>query len=125
MPFDTRNRHWLKENLGSHSRSEWNKSARRWEIARNHLRVLVFALAEKYSAVDVYLEFSTTERCNTRCQEATGDDCECSCLGANHAGAAYMASWLRVGETTLVRPGVKRMHLLVRREDVQRGQPAA
>jgi hypothetical protein len=124
LPYQEGNRSWLKESLGRRIRPEWNKEARRWEIARNHFRPLVVALAEKFGAVDVYLEFSTTERCGTRCHEAVGDDCTCSCLGLNHAGAAYMGDWLQVGETTLARPGVKRVRLLVRRENVQRKRSA-
>lgn len=118
MPYHVGNRRWLKEGLGSRTRPEWNKGAHRWEVARTHFRPLVFALAEQFGAVDVYLEFSTIERCDARCREAVGDDCTCSCLGINHAGAAYLSDWPQVGEVTLVRPGVKRVRLLVRREDV-------
>jgi len=53
-------------------RPAWNKPDRRWEIARPHLRVLVTELAERFGEVDVYLEFSATERCDTRCRDAQG-----------------------------------------------------
>ncbi|MES4909131.1 hypothetical protein [Streptomyces sp. NPDC000395] len=73
------------------------------------------ALAERFGEVDVYLEFSTTERCDTNCERATGDDCTCSCMGENHGGAAYWRHWTLVGDTTLVDVGRKVRHYRVLR----------
>ncbi|PRX91937.1 hypothetical protein [Allonocardiopsis opalescens] len=102
MPYHPRNRDWLKSVLGAHSRPAWNRPARRWEIARPHLRTLVEALAHKFGSVDVIVDVRATRHCDTRCQEATGDECTCRCLGDNHGGAAYRKAWLLVGDTTLV-----------------------
>jgi len=116
IPYgDGSNRAWLLETLGPRIRPAWNKPDRRWEIARPHLRVLVTELAERFGEVDVYLEFSVTERRDSRCRDAQGDDCECSCLGENHGGAAYWKHWIPVGETTLIAPGRRQRHLRVRR----------
>jgi hypothetical protein len=58
------------------------------------------------------LDFRQSERCDTRCQRARGDECTCSCLGENHRGAAYWRNWIEVGETTLVASGdILRRHL--------------
>ncbi|MGW2057433.1 hypothetical protein ACWCOZ_26560 [Streptomyces sp. NPDC001840] len=117
MPFQGgSNRRWIKEELGARVRPEWNGDAspRRWEIARPHLRTIVEALADRFGEVEVILQFVTTERCDTRCQEATGDDCECSCLGVNHGGAAYWRKWILVGDTTLVDVDRRERRLLVR-----------
>lgn len=46
--------------------------------------------------------YSQTEKCDQRCRTAGGDDCTCTCEGKHH-GKAQHASWLEVGETTLVR----------------------
>ena len=71
------------------------------------------ALAERFGEVDVLLEYSTTQKCDRRCREAEGDDCECSCLGEHHAGGMYMHGWIEVGETTLIQPGRQLRHMRV------------
>ncbi|WP_344287210.1 hypothetical protein [Streptomyces synnematoformans] len=123
MPYSATNRAWLLDELGSQRiRPDWNKDVTpgRWEIAKPHLRTLIEALADRFGEVDVYLEFSTTERCDRRCQRAEGDDCTCSCRGENHGGSAYWQRWVQVGEDTLVSNiGRVERHYLVRREDLE------
>lgn len=122
IPYgDGSNRRWLRGELGDRIRPHWNTDVtpRRWEIARSHLRTLVEALADRFGEVDVYLEFSTTERCHRRCQEAEHDDCTCSCRGENHGGSAYWKTWIEVGEDILVgNVGRVERHYLVRRQDL-------
>lgn len=117
LPYHPDNRSLIHQVLGSRIRPDWNKEHRRWEIARNHLMPLAHALAAEYGAVDVVLEFNTAERCDTRCQTAEGDDCECSCLGTRHGGGLWGGGWMQVGDTTLIRPGVQVRHLRLIRED--------
>lgn len=123
MPFGATNRAWLHDELGDRIRPEWNATVtpRRWEIAKPHLRTLTEALAMRFGEVHVYLEFSTTERCDRRCQTAAGDDCTCSCRGEYHGGGTYWTSWQLIGEDTLVGPvGRVVRHYVVRREDIGR-----
>lgn len=111
MPYRPRNRAWLHTALGDMIRPEWNSAEHRWEIARPHLMRLAHALADRFGAVDVYLEYKTTDRCDTRCRDAEGDDCECSCLGEHHGGGLWGGGWVQVAETTLVRPEVQVRHM--------------
>ena len=114
MPYEGgSNRAWIHEVLGSRIRPEYNRQTREWEVARDHLLSLVEALAERFGEVDVLLEYSTTQKCDRRCREAQGDDCECSCLGEHHAGGMYMHGWIEVGETTLIKPGRQLRHMRV------------
>jgi hypothetical protein len=116
MPYEPDNRLWLKEALGERIRPTWNREEQRWEIARQHLRTVVERLAERWGEVDVILEFREAERCDTRCRDAQGDDCVCSCLGDNHGGAAYWKNWIEMGDTTLVSSGVlQRTRRVIRR----------
>jgi hypothetical protein len=116
MPYQGgSNRSWLLQELGERIRPDWNKEEGRWEIARPHLATITAALAERFGEVDVYLEFSTTERCDDRCQRAGGDDCTCACMGENHGGAAYWRQWIHVGDSTLVDVGRKVRHYRVQR----------
>lgn len=126
MPYqEGSNRRWILAELGDRMRPEWNITAKRWEIARSHLRTLVEVMAMKFGEIDVYLEFSTRQRCDVRCRDARGDDCVCSCMGENHGGAAYWRHWMLVGDTTLVgNAEVQVRHYRVRRSDViKAGRP--
>lgn len=121
MPYQGgSNRRWLLGELGDRIRPDWNNSVKpaRWEIAKPHLRTLTEALANRFGEVDVYLEFSTTERCHLRCQNAENDDCTCSCRGEHHGGGTYWTRWQLVGEETLIgQVGRVERHYVVRRGD--------
>lgn len=123
MPFGVANRAWLHTELGDRIRPDWNNAVRpgRWEIAKPHLRTLTEALAKRFGEVNVYLEFSTTERCDRNCQGAEYDDCTCSCRGEYHGGGTFWTEWQLVGEDTLVGPvGRAVRHYVVRREGIGR-----
>jgi hypothetical protein len=90
MPNDLgRRRLWLLEQLGERVRPVWLAEQRRWEVARYHLHILAAALAERFGAVDVFLEYGANRICDKRCREALGDDCECSCCGEFHGGGTW------------------------------------
>jgi hypothetical protein len=111
MPYGGSNRSWLHAHLGERIRPDYEGNGV-WAIARNHLQDLVDGLAGRFGRVDVILDFRTTERCDTRCRDARGDECTCSCLGENHGGAAYWRYWIEVGGTTLVAGGeIRRRHM--------------
>jgi hypothetical protein len=113
MPYRLGNRAWLHEELGDRVRPEWNRHDKRWELARQHMRVLVEALAQRFGSVEVSIDFRNGSRCDVRCRDAEGDDCDCQCMGENHGGAAYWRAWKEVGETTLVAPGIVQRTFLV------------
>ncbi|WP_236652527.1 hypothetical protein [Streptacidiphilus neutrinimicus] len=115
MPYAPDTRAWWHDQLGDLIRPAWNREMKCWEIARSHMREVVEALAERFGAVEVALDFRNSSRCDVRCRDAEGDDCDCQCLGENHGGAAYWRAWIQVGETTLVEPGIVQRILLVER----------
>ena len=94
-----------------------------WQIPRPHLPIVVASLSGQFDEVDVFLEFSTLHRCGSSCWQATDDDCECSCLGINHARAAANVEagawkrWRPVGRPTYCAPTRKQRHLRIRRAD--------
>ncbi|MEU1418360.1 hypothetical protein [Kitasatospora sp. NPDC005751] len=102
LPYAVGNRAWIHSILGDLTRPEWNREDKSWDISRQHMRTLVEALAERFGSVDVTIDFRTNSRCDDRCRDAEGDDCDCQCMGENHGGAAYWRNWREVGETTLV-----------------------
>lgn len=65
------------------------------------------------------MHYNTTEKCDKRCQKAERDECTCSCEGKNH-GQGHHASWLKVGDTTLVRgSGKKVVKRVLKREEAE------
>ncbi|MBF6321562.1 hypothetical protein IU451_03380 [Nocardia cyriacigeorgica] len=120
MPYEGgSNRAWIQRELGKRIRPEWNKAEGRWEIARRHLWVLTDAMADRFGEVDLFVQFSTTELCDTRCKNAnpaTVHDCVCACLGENHGGRGKPRDWQLSGATTLVSHGtIKERYKLIRR----------
>jgi hypothetical protein len=88
-----------------------------WTISRNHLNVVAEAIAIRDGEVAVEMHYSEREQCDLRCQNATGDDCTCSCEGKHHGDGVY-ASWKEIGATTLVRSaGVKIVTRVLTRKD--------
>lgn len=122
MPYgDGTNRAWILGELGQRIRPDWNKQQRRWEIAREHLWVLTEAMADRFGEVDLYMEFSNTERCDARCENAVSTDvseCVCSCGGDYHGGRGERRDWKLSGATTLISTGdTKERHIVIRRGD--------
>lgn len=73
-----------------------------WTISREHLTEVAEAIAIRDGRVTIEMHYSTSEQCDLRCQNAEGDECTCSCEGKYH-GNNHHASWIEVGDTTLVR----------------------
>jgi hypothetical protein len=73
-----------------------------WTISREHLTDVAEAIAIRDGHVEIEMHYSTSEQCDRRCQNAEGDECTCSCEGQYH-GNNHHASWIEVGDTTLVR----------------------
>jgi len=93
-----------------------------WTISRTHLNVVAEAVAIRDGEVTVEMHYSDKEQCDSRCQDATGDDCTCSCEGKHHGEGQY-ASWKEVGATTLVRStGEKTITRVLTRKKAQKQQ---
>lgn len=116
MPYDPRNRAWLKEVLGDRIRPDWDKPNRRWLIARAHFGMVVEALANRLGRIDVYVDCRNSERCDTRCKNAKSRECTCQCLGKHH-GSGITHGWKLVSDTTeVLSTGVTRRHFVVVRD---------
>jgi hypothetical protein len=114
MPYAKTNREWLKSVLGSRIRPDWNKEEKRWEIARNHFGPVVEALANRLGRIDVWMDFRTVERCDTRCKRARSRECTCSCLGRHHGrGVTFGWKIASDGHLMLQSSQTKRRHIVV------------
>jgi hypothetical protein len=116
----------FKDAAGAAIRPTWVEAAEGqpgwagyWAIAREHLTEVAESIAIRDGVVEIEMHYSPAEKCDQRCRRATGDDCTCACEGKHH-GKAQHASWLEVGETTLVRgKGLKVVHRVLERDQAE------
>lgn len=95
------NRHWLHETVGIRS-PEFDGD--RWKLPRSSLVRLVTAAIDRYGFIVLWRDMSRLSQCTRACLEATGVECQCSCLGAHHGQDA--AGWFeRVGDVVVADRG--------------------
>ncbi|MFI7467466.1 endonuclease domain-containing protein [Nonomuraea sp. NPDC049646] len=82
LPWAKDNRRWLITTLDLYHRPLWHEN--RWHLPRNCLTRAITAAVDRYGYVAVVRDMATLSRCDRRCQEATGGECSCSCMGAHH-----------------------------------------
>lgn len=116
MPYGPDNKQWLKDALGKRIRFAYQGKGK-WTVARCHLGTLVEALCDRFGEVHLFLDFRGVERCDARCRNATGRECDCRCLGRHHGQGGITHGWRLVGDTALVMStGTRRRHIVVRAE---------
>ena len=100
------NRKVIKRICGTLTRPQWDGDRKRWVIARAHFTPLIGALKAEYGQVRVITAHCDAEKCDTRCREAEGAECVCSCGGQYHGGdEPPPAAGASVGTTALFRTG--------------------
>lgn len=87
IPARKGNRRWLREAV--RIRSPHLAEDGRWYLPRNCLGKLVVAAVDRYGYVVVCRDMSRLSRCTRLCLEATGVECNCSCLGAYHGQDSF------------------------------------
>jgi hypothetical protein len=125
------NKIMFKDAAGAAIRPAWVDAAEgrrgwegHWVIARKHLTEVAEAIAIRDGSVEIEMHYSPNEKCDLRCRKAEGDDCTCACEGKYH-GKAQHASWLEVGETTLVRgEGRKVVNRVLQRDQAKSDRDA-
>lgn len=73
----------------------------RWYLPRSCLVKLVNAAVDRYGYIVVWRDMSRLSRCTRACLEATGLDCDCSCLGVHH-GVDDDSGWFEIVEDIMV-----------------------
>lgn len=102
MPFDSNNRHWLRN--GRRNNPDWRLDKKCWELPQAWFNDLVERLLHRYGSIYVIQPYRQQEKCAPACLNARGHECQCSCMGANH-GVGNDGSWFEVSETFATRWG--------------------
>ncbi|MDA5241448.1 hypothetical protein EXN32_00410 [Agrobacterium tumefaciens] len=100
LPYAHDNRQWL--NTVGKSSVTWVASDDYWELPKSWFNDFVNRALERYFKLYVIQPYREQEKCARSCMEATGHECNCSCMGRNH-GAGIDGSWFEVSETFATR----------------------
>jgi hypothetical protein len=116
LPFADDNREWLRNDR--RHRPEWDKVKKHWELPKTWFNNLVERALDRYGSVYIVQPYREQEKCAPACMNATGHECQCSCMGANH-GMGNDGSWFEVSDTFAVRSGGLHLasRLLTRKKD--------
>lgn len=100
LPFALENRMWLQ--MLGRINPTWDRASHQWIIPKSWFNSFVRHALTKYKRLYVIQPFREQEKCAPACLNATGHECQCSCMGANH-GAGNDGSWFEVSETFATR----------------------
>ena len=110
LPFADDTRQWLQD--GRRTAPDWiGGNHAYWELPKAWFNGFVKQALHRYGFIYVIQPYREQEKCATACLNATGHECQCSCMGANH-GAGTDGSWFEVSETFATRWG--ELHLACR-----------
>lgn len=76
-----------------------------WEIAYGRLNEIVETLAKTFGQVILIQPVREKLVCARKCVEASGFECECSCLGENHGSQHMDSAWYEIDDTYAVSHG--------------------
>ena len=84
----------------------WNRQLKCWELPKSWFNKFVVATLEHFGQLYVIQPYREYEVCAPACQNATGHECQCSCMGEHH-GTGGDSSWFEICETFAFRWGDK------------------
>jgi hypothetical protein len=76
-----------------------------WELPQVWFSDLVNHILERFSQLYVIQPYREQEKCASKCMNAEGHECECSCMGSNHGAGGPSAGWFEVSDTFATRWG--------------------
>lgn len=110
LPYSEDNRRWLQD--GRRSKPTWSDEHKCWELPKAWFNGFVERALRRYGELYIIQPYREQEKCAPACLNATGHECQCSCMGANH-GAGNDGSWFEVSEAFATRWGEQ--HLACRK----------
>lgn len=75
-------REWIRGD--KRRQPQWDPKFKCWEVYHAWLNWLVERILHRYGRVYLIQPFRVMEKCAPACWNATGFECECSCMGENH-----------------------------------------
>lgn len=104
----------LLKGVNKRNRNPIEKEKQRyWELAYGRLNEMVETLSKTFGHVILIQPVRETMVCARKCIEASGFECECSCLGANHGSQHMDSAWYEIEDTYAVSHGAEYASLKV------------
>jgi hypothetical protein len=98
---------WLRS--GRHNIPRWDARYRCWDVPQAWLNSLVEQFLHRFGKFYLIQPYREQEKCAPACFNATGHDCQCSCMGANHGMGGPGAGWFTVSDTFATRWGEEQL----------------
>jgi len=119
IPYSETNCEWLQN--GRRTSPLWVANKKYWELPKAWFNDFVERSLAQYGKVYIIQPYREQEKCAPACQNATGHECECSCMGVHH-GAGNDGSWFEVSDAFSTRWGDQELacRLLTARPGSQR-----
>ena len=77
----------------------WQLDGRYWEVPRAWFSSLTRQLLDEFDSVYTIQPFRHQQKCAPACWNATGEECECSCMGERHGSSHPGRGWKVISET--------------------------
>ena len=120
LPYHQDNGQWLRPNEQSR-RPRWNNCERCWEVPRSWLDSVVMHVVLRFGSAYLVQPYRRMEKCAPACWNATGFQCECSCMGQNHGEGQPSGKWYVISDACAIRWGEQELSCkLIRRAGAQR-----
>lgn len=100
LEFNVEDLRWIRD--GRRIIPSWDRRGCYWEFPKKWFNDFVERAIREFGAVWIIQPFRETEVCARACMEATGHECQCSCMGTNH-GSGMHGHWFEVTESFAVR----------------------
>jgi hypothetical protein len=124
LPYSRDNRAWLKEKPRQKDPEFFDKY-KCWKVPKSRFDDIIIKALTRYDQIYVIQPYRVLEICSSSCMNATGFECECSCMGANH-GTGVTGSWYEISETLAVQWHAREYACrLIKRSDVESSGAAA
>jgi hypothetical protein len=103
LPYREDNRAWIQN--GRRTNIRWDRNEKYWEIPQSWFNDLVERCVEEFDKVYIIQPFREQEKCAPACWNATGYECQCSCMGENHGAGGGSGRWTVISDTFATRWG--------------------
>ncbi len=70
-----------------------------WKFPRSSFNIMVNRILVKYRSLYIIQYYNAQEKCASKCQNAEGFECECSCMGKYHGDSNPKGKWYHVSDT--------------------------
>ena len=106
LPYAEGNKDWLRD--VRRNKPKWDPTGKYWTIPRSWFDDFIKRTLARFGSVYVIQPYRELQKCAPACWNATGFECECSCMGAHH-GSQTSEGWREIGETFAVRWGDRQL----------------